>query len=54
LRKSDTKDSATLYDIADDLSWKSTSNFTLKHLMERVKIYDEEKFDYKLYSIGLD
>lgn len=54
LRKSDTKDSAILYDIADDLSWKSTSNFTLKHLMERVKIYDEEKFDYKLYSIGLD
>jgi len=54
LRKSDTKDSATLYDIADDLSWKSTSNFTLKHLMERVKIYDEEKFDYKLYSIGID
>jgi len=54
LRKSDTKDSATLYDIADDLSWKSTSNFTLKHLMERVKIYDEEKFDYKLYSIGIN
>ena len=54
LRKSDTKDSAMLYDIADDLSWKSTSNFTLKHLMERVKIYDEEKFDYKLYSIGLN
>lgn len=53
LRKSDTKDSAILYDIADDLSWKSTSNFTLKHLMERVKIYDEEKFDYKLYSIGI-
>ena len=54
LRKSDTKDSAMLYDIADDLSWKSTSNFTLKHLMERVKIYDEEKFDYKLYSIGIN
>lgn len=54
LRKSNTKDSAILYDIADDLSWKSISNFTLKHLMERVKIYDEEKFDYKLYSIGLD
>lgn len=54
LRKSDTKDSAVLYDIADDLSWKSTSNFTLKHLMERVKIYDEEKFDYKLYSIGIN
>ena len=53
LRRSDTKDSAVLYDVADDLSWKTTSNFTLKHLMERVKIYDEEKFDYKLYSIGI-
>jgi len=53
LRKSDTKESAVLYDIADDLSWKSTSNYTLKHLMERVKVYDEEKFDYKLYSIGI-
>jgi len=54
LRTSDTKKSAVLYDIADDLSWKSTTNFTLKHLMERVKIYDEEKFDYKLYSIGIN
>lgn len=54
LRRSDTKDSAVLYDLADDLSWKSTSNFTLKHLMERVKIYDEEKFDYKLYRVNLN
>lgn len=54
LRKSDTKDSAVLYDIADDLSWKNTSNFTLKHLIERVKIYDEEKFDYKLYRVNLN
>jgi len=53
LRKSDTKDSATLYDISDDLTWKSKTNFTLKHLMERVKIYDEEKFDYKIYSVGM-
>ena len=53
LRKSDTKESAVLYDIADDLSWKSTTNYTLKHLMERVKVYDEEKFEYKLYSIGI-
>ena len=54
LRKSDTKESAVLYDIADDLSWKSKTNFTLKHLMERVKVYDEEKFEYKLYSIGVN
>jgi superfamily II DNA or RNA helicase len=53
LRKSETKDSAVLYDIADDLSWKSKTNFTLKHLMERVKQYDGEKFDYKLYKVGI-
>jgi len=53
LRKSDTKNSATLYDIADDLTWKSKKNFTLLHFMERVKIYNEEKFKYKLYKIEL-
>jgi len=54
LRKSDTKSSAVLYDIADDLSWKSKSNFTLNHLIERIKVYDEEKFDYKLYKVGMN
>lgn len=53
LRKSDTKDAFTLYDIADDLSWKSKKNFTLLHFMERIKIYNEEKFKYKLYNIQL-
>ena len=53
LRKSDTKDSAVLYDIADDLSWRSKSNFTMRHLMERIKVYDEEKFDYKIYNVGI-
>lgn len=53
LRKSDTKDSAVLYDVSDDLSWKTKSNFTLKHLLDRVNIYDEELFDYKLYKVGI-
>jgi len=53
LRKSDTKSAATLYDIADDMSWKSKKNFTLLHFMERVKIYNEEKFKYKLYKVEL-
>ena len=50
LRKSDTKTSATLYDIADDLKWKSNTNFTLKHLIERVNIYNSEGFDYRMYN----
>jgi superfamily II DNA or RNA helicase len=54
LRKSDKKTIATLYDIADDLSWKSKKNFTLQHFMERVKIYNEEKFDYKIYKVSLN
>jgi len=53
LRMSETKSSATLYDIADDLSWKSKQNHTLSHFIERVKIYDEEKFSYKIYTVGL-
>jgi superfamily II DNA or RNA helicase len=53
LRQADGKDMATLYDIADDLRHKKHMNFTLKHFVERVKIYTEEKFPFKLYNIGL-
>ena len=53
LRKSDKKVLATLYDISDDLSWKSWHNFTLKHFAVRVKMYNEEEFDYKIYNIRL-
>lgn len=53
LRKSETKTSSILYDIADDLSWKSKKNHTLLHFIERINIYNEEKFEYKIYSVGL-
>lgn len=53
LRKSDNKDSAILFDIADDLRYKEYMNHTLKHFVERTKIYNEEKFIFKLYKIGL-
>jgi hypothetical protein len=53
LRKSAGKDGATLYDIADDLTWKSRKNFTIMHFMTRVAIYNEEKFDYRLYPVNL-
>lgn len=53
LRKSESKLNATLYDIADDLSWKSNRNHTLNHFMERIKIYTSESFDYKIYPIDL-
>ena len=53
LRKSDTKDRAVLYDIADDLVWKKKKNHTIKHFVTRVKLYNEEKFDYKVYNMEL-
>jgi superfamily II DNA or RNA helicase len=53
LRTSETKDSAVLYDIADDLTHKKRMNFTLKHLVERIKIYNDEKFKFKFYNVGL-
>ena len=53
LRQSEGKEKAILYDIADDLRYKKHMNFTLKHFVERVKIYTEEKFPFKIYKIGL-
>jgi superfamily II DNA or RNA helicase len=53
LRQADGKDIATLYDISDDMRVGKHMNFTLKHFVERVKIYNEEKFPYKMYKIGL-
>lgn len=53
LRKGDNKSKATLYDIADDCSRNSTHNYTLKHLGERIKIYEEEKFDYEITKVNL-
>lgn len=54
LRISSSKDKATLYDISDDLSWKSYENHTMKHLHERIKIYTNEKFNYELFKIRLE
>ena len=53
LRKGDNKSKATLYDIADDISTNKGNNYTLNHLLERVKIYNEEKFDYEIIDVKL-
>lgn len=53
LRLGDNKKKATLFDIADDLRYKKHENYTLDHFRERVKIYDEELFEYKIYNIDL-
>ena len=53
LRKSENKKTATLYDIADNLCRKSSCNHTFKHFAIRIKLYNEEEFEYKLYNINI-
>ena len=53
LRKGDHKTKAVLYDIADDISKGSKKNYTLNHLIERVKIYNEENFNYEFIDVRI-
>ena len=53
LRKSDDGRITTLYDVADDLHWKSQQNYTLLHSAERVKIYGKEQFKYKIIKVNI-
>jgi len=52
LRKGEGKQIATLYDIADDISGRR-DNYTLKHLYERISIYQEENFKYEIIKVDL-
>ena len=54
LRTNQNKSGATLLDIADDLTWKSRQNFTLRHFMERINIYNEEEFDYEIKNLPIE
>jgi superfamily II DNA or RNA helicase len=53
LRKGEGKEIATLYDIADDISSDNRQNYTLRHLQERIKIYQEENFKYEIIKVNL-
>ena len=53
LRKGENKSQAVLYDIADDCHRGSTYNYTFRHLVERMNIYDEEGFDYEVIKVNL-
>lgn len=53
LRTSEEKDRCNLYDIGDDLTWKSKKNYTLLHMIERIKIYNDEHFEYKLVKVAI-
>jgi len=54
LRKGKNKTKAVLYDISDNCTYKSRKNYTLNHLIERIKIYNEENFNYDIITIHLE
>jgi superfamily II DNA or RNA helicase len=53
LRQADNNQDTKLVDLADDLSWESEKNFTLKHSAERIKIYTKEQFDFKIHKVQI-
>jgi superfamily II DNA or RNA helicase len=53
LRKSEDGRDTKIYDIVDDLHWKTNKNYTLQHAAERIKIYSKERFNYKLWDINI-
>ena len=53
LRKTDDGKDTTLYDIVDDISWKSRKNYGMLHSDERLRIYGREKFNHKTYKVKL-
>jgi superfamily II DNA or RNA helicase len=53
LRQSDDGRSTTLYDITDDIHYKGRKNYALLHGEERVKIYNKEKFNFKIIEVPI-
>lgn len=47
------KEKVTVIDFVDDFTWNKKENYLIKHLKERIKIYDKENFNYKIYKVKL-
>jgi len=53
LRQNDDKSKVKLFDVSDNISYKSRPNFTYRHFTQRLNIYKEEKFKYEINRINL-
>jgi len=53
LRKSKNQKITKIYDISDDMTYKSYVNHTRRHLDERLKIYKNEGFNFSVTKIAL-
>ena len=53
LRRGNKGQSLTVFDISDDLSFFNRINFTLRHFQQRLNIYKEQGFNYKIDKVKL-
>ena len=53
LRKTADNETTVVYDISDNLSWKKRQNYTLKHAIARVKIYQKEELNHQTIEINI-
>ena len=53
LRQNDDKSKVKLFDVSDNISYKSRPNFTYRHFTQRLNIYKEEQFKYQINRINL-
>lgn len=55
LRKADDKDIVNVYDISDMIhKTKTKQNYTYTHLIERLRIYTSQQFDYKIIEVPIE
>jgi superfamily II DNA or RNA helicase len=53
LRLHSSKSQAVFYDIVDDLRWKKWKSYSLKHAVDRIKLYNSQEFDYTITKVDL-
>ena len=53
LRQTEDKTMVRLFDVSDNLTYKSRQNFTYRHFTQRLNIYKEEQFKYEINRINL-
>lgn len=52
LRRTNKKTHCNIYDIVDDITWKSHKNYAFLHFMERLRLFSAEKYFYTLRYIN--
>lgn len=51
MRLSDGKDKVNIIDFVDDFTWEGKENYLMKHMRERLVIYEKEHYDYNIYEV---